>query len=133
MWGHAMSGYHWHRLILCGVGSLLLATPALACDENDPLKVVIASGTVTEHWSAGMLVCEDVVIDLAAGDFMLLRNRDSTRRLRGPRRVKVDLTPPEPVSGIAMLMRYFDLRSWRVGKDGKNANGGVRLFDTKFA
>ena len=108
---------------------LLIASPALACDEDDPLKVVLASGPITQNWSSGMQVCQDVVIDMVPGDFLLLRNRDSTRRLRGPRRVKINLSVAQPVNGMTTLMRYFDMRSWRVGKNGKEAHGGVRLSD----
>lgn len=110
-----------------------VAAPAFACDEALGLKVVIASGNIASDWSRGSVVCDDAVIEMAPGDFLLLRNRASTRRLRGPGRFKIETSRAEPVTGVTEIIRDYVLRSLGVGKSGKSGRDELRLTSGKFA
>lgn len=118
----------WMAPLACGV-ALLASSPAFACDETDGFKVVFAAGPFASAHPRGSMLCGVDEVDIAVGDFVVLRRGDRIWRFQRAGRYKLAQQESQPTSVLAVLARYMNPSSW--GLERQTRNGAVKALSRK--
>ena len=123
------SSVHLPIAMACAAALLCGATPALACEGDDPgMKVLIAGGKAVNVYRPNQILCAGTVVVLAEGDLLVLRADNGRHWLEGPRTFKVENVRREDSISLWELARRFLTSLWGRDNESIAVTGGVRFY-----